>query len=217
MAHDIREFFKSLIIAILAAGFISNFIIAVAYIPSGSMESTMMTGDRVIGSRLGFSGNGIKHGDVAIFLHGYTCKECGKQYQKENGKCPYCGASDSHNKKIYFTKRIIGLPGDTIDIVPTDIYSSDSLVMGTKYTDPQFYRALVMVNGKALDEKYISEPMICDNLEYPSIHVKVPDGCYYALGDNRNNSDDSRFWQDPFIKETDMVAKVLFCFYPFKD
>lgn len=218
MAKDIKEFFKSIVIAIIAAGVISNFVLAVAYIPSSSMETTMMTGDRVIGSRLLYKGDSIKRGDVIIFHYGYTCTSCGTMYQKnEKGRCPECGETDSHNKKVHFTKRIIGAPGDVVDIMPSNVKSVYDLHMGTLYDGTTFNEALVMVNGKALDENYLAEPMICDKVQYPTVHVTVPEGCYYMLGDNRNNSEDSRFWVEPFVKESDIIAKVLFCFYPFED
>ena len=218
MAKEVKEFFRSIIIAILAAGIISNFVLAVAYIPSSSMENTMMTGDRVVGSRLFYKGDSIKRGDVVIFRYGYTCSSCGAMYQEnDEGHCPECGEIDAHNKVVHFTKRIIGVPGDVIDIMPTNIKSSDVLNMGTFYNEATFKEGLVMVNGKALDEKYIAEPMICDKTRYPMVHIEVPEGCYYMLGDNRNNSEDSRFWNDPFVEESDIIAKVLFCFYPFND
>lgn len=108
-----------------------------------------MAGDRVIGSRLSYKFGDPQRGDIAIFI-----------YPDDEAK----------GIKTYYVKRIIGMPGDTIDIVDGKVYLNGS--------------------DTPLDEPYLHEPM---EPEEPQ-HYEVPDGCYFMLGDNRNYSNDARRW-----------------------
>ena len=92
--------------------------------------------------------------------------------------------------KTYYVKRIIGMPGDTIDIVDGKVYLNGS--------------------DTPLDEPYLHEPM---EPEEPQ-HYEVPDGCYFMLGDNRNYSNDARRWTHKYVKRDKLVAKVLFQYFP---
>lgn len=91
------------------------------------------------------------------------------------------------SKKEALIKRVIGLPTDRIEII-----------------DGVLYR-----NGTAVVENYITEPMTEDFGPYV-----VPEGCYFLLGDNRNISDDARFWDYPYVKEEDIIAKAMFKYSP---
>ena len=92
--------------------------------------------------------------------------------------------SDELNETVI--KRLIGLPGDTIKIDGTAVY----------------------VNGKKLDEPYVEYP-----LESYGTY-KVPEGKYFFLGDNRANSNDSRFWKDPYIDADKIQGKAQVKIYP---
>lgn len=92
--------------------------------------------------------------------------------------------SDELNETVI--KRLIGLPGDTIKIDGTAVY----------------------VNGKKLDEPYVKYP-----LESYGTY-KVPEGKYFFLGDNRANSNDSRFWKDPYIDADKIQGKAQIKIYP---
>ena len=151
------------VIAALIAFVLNRFIIANSRVPSASMENTIMTHDRVIGSRLAYNSSDPKRGDIVIFYF-----------------------PDDVTEKTYYVKRIIGLPGDIIDIKHGHVYLNNS--------------------DTPLEEPYIKEPM-----ETPEdLHYEVPEGCYFMLGDNRNSSADSRYWHNTFVKKEKIVAKVLF-------
>ena len=132
------------------------------------MENTIMTGDRIIGSRLSYAfGAQPQRGDIVLFDH-----------KAEPGK-----------DKTRLVKRIIGLPGETVDIWDNQIYINQS--------------------DTPLDEPYLPEPMVSENY-----HFQVPEGCYLMLGDNRNHSRDARDWSDPFVPEEAITAKALFRYFP---
>lgn len=165
---EVMEWVRILLAAIAIAFVLNTFVIANSYIPSNSMENTIMTGDRIIGSRLSYAfGARPQRGDIVLFNH-----------KAEPGR-----------DKTRLVKRIIGLPGETVDIRNNQIYINQS--------------------ETPLDEPYLPEPM--DSEDY---HFVVPEGCYLMLGDNRNHSMDARAWPDPFVPEDDITARALFRYFP---
>ncbi|HMD40343.1 MAG TPA: signal peptidase I [Candidatus Acidoferrum sp.] len=126
-------------------------------IPSGSMENTLLIGDHLIMSRLGYDA-GIPFTNLHVSLWRNP-----KRQQIIIFKPPF--APDQSD----YVKRVIGLPGDTVDI----------------------HDGFVWVNGQKLIENYTlgrSEPYDAH------VPLTVPDNCYFVMGDNRGNSYDSRFW-----------------------
>lgn len=162
---ELWEWAKIFLSAAMIAFVLNTFIIANSQVPSGSMETTIMTGDRVIGSRLSYVLEDPERGDIVIFRF-------------------------PDNEKIYYVKRIIGLPGDTVDIVNGKVYLNGS--------------------STPLEEPYIREPMVPE----PPMHFEVPEDSYFMMGDNRNFSSDARRWQNTYVKRKKIVAKVLFRYYP---
>ena len=165
LGKEIFEWVKIIVSAALIAFVVNTFIIATSEVPSGSMENTIMTGDRVIGSRLSYRFEDPKRGDIAIFRF-------------------------PDNEKIYYVKRIIGLPGETVDIVDGKVYINGS--------------------DEPLDEPYIREPMIPE----APMHFEVPENSYFMMGDNRNYSMDARRWENTYVKREKIIAKVLFRYFP---
>jgi signal peptidase I len=126
-------------------------------IPSGSMENTLLIGDHLIMSRIGYdAGVPFTNWHVPLWRNP-------KRQQVIIFKPPF--APDTPD----YVKRVIGLPGDTIDIRD----------------------GAVWVNGQKLSEKYTNGASEPYDLHPP---YKVPDDCYFVMGDNRGNSYDSRFW-----------------------
>ena len=165
LGKEIFEWVKIIVSAALIAFVLNTFIIANSEVPSGSMENTIMTGDRVIGSRLSYRFEDPKRGDIAIFRF-------------------------PDNEKIYYVKRIIGLPGETVDIVDGKVYINGS--------------------DEPLDEPYIREPMIPE----APMHFEVPENSYFMMGDTRNYSMDARRWENTYVKREKIIAKVLFRYFP---
>ena len=87
-----------------------------------------------------------------------------------------------------YVKRVIGLPNDIVQIKNGRVY----------------------INGEALDEPYIKDYILDDGETYTYI---VPEDSYFMLGDNRNNSKDSRYWVNTFVKKEKIVAKVVVRYY----
>lgn len=165
---EIFEWVKIIALAIVIAWVINSFIIANSKVPSGSMEKTIMTGDRIIGSRLSYKfGGEPERGDIVIFDHPIGPGE----------------------EETTLVKRIIGLPGETVDIRNNKIYINNS-------------------------DEPLEEPYLWESMESEDYHFEVPEGCYLMLGDNRNNSADARYWQDPYVPEDKILAKVLFRYFP---
>ena len=151
--EEVISWVKSFVLMFAVALFLTQFIIINAVIPSGSMEDTIMTHDRLIGARFSYWFNEPERGDIVIFH--YPVDE----------------------KKIYI-KRIIGLPGETVTIEDGHIYIDDS--------------------EEPLREGYLKEEWDVLNSGF-TFHV--PEDCYLMLGDNRNWSEDARYWADNALSE----------------
>lgn len=152
------------VVAYLLAICITKFIIIKTEIISGSMIHTLEVDDLVIGNRLAYLFDEPERGEIIFF------------------------AFPDDESKTY-VKRIIGLPGETVEIVDGKVYINGS--------------------SKPLDEPYLKEEMIGSFGPYT-----VPEGGYFVLGDNRNVSVDSRFWDNQFVTKKQIFGKAWFRCYP---
>ena len=211
----VTEWVSVIGIALAVALFINNVIITNSFIPTPSMESNLPVGSRLFGYRLNYLFSKPQRGDVVIFDYGYQCNKCGKIYQKnDEAKCYYCGEVDKKNKKAHFIKRVIGLPGEHIEI-KADYTAEQALFRELKFQDPSVNATCghVYINGERFKEDYLNEPMVVNNF-YRAIDVTIPEDCYLLLGDNRNNSEDARFWPNKFINIKDIEAKAYVIYWP---
>lgn len=163
VVSEIISYVKIIVIAIVIAFVFTQYVIVNAQVPTGSMKNTIMEGDRLIGFRLAYVFSEPQRGDIVIF------------------KFP---DDESEN----YVKRIIGVPGDVIQITDGHVY----------------------VNGELSPESYIREAMIDTGTEQTYI---VPEDSYFMLGDNRNSSKDSRYWVNTFVQRKKILAKVVFRYY----
>lgn len=212
---EIIEWIWILFCAFIIALFINNFIITNSYIPTPSMESNLPVGSRLFGFRLYYNFEKPKRGDIVIFNYGFSCKNCNIMYQKNSeNKCKICGREDRKNKKVHYIKRVIGLPGDHIEIRQDYISKTNEFKeVKFKNLNAEITCGHVYVNGVKMEETYLNEPMIVNDF-FKKVDLIVPENSYYLLGDNRNNSEDARFWDETFINIKDIEAKALFIYWP---
>lgn len=160
--NEILEWIVPIAVAIILAMIIKTFIFYPIEIPSESMDPTIKIGDRIIVTRV-YDRSKLKEGDIVVFY--------------------------SEELKERLIKRLIGLPGDEVEV-------KDG--------------GQVYVNGKKINEPYV---VYKDDL---SKKFKVPADHYLFFGDNRPRSLDSRRWSNPYIAGKDIKGKAQFIMYPFK-
>jgi signal peptidase I len=186
----VREYFESIVIAVILALFIRTFVVQAFKIPTGSMENNLLIGDHLLVNKFVFGPTEtslertllpigtIKRGDVLVF------------------KYPVEPDRD-------FIKRVIGLPGDTVELREKKVY----------------------INGKPLDEPYVhflqppggeSELHEVTSFDVRERYgpVTVPANQYFVMGDNRDNSQDSRYWG--FMPRENVKGKALLIYWSYE-
>ena len=169
------SFVMQLILLVVLVVVLRN-VMGTVLVKGSSMEPNFNHGDLVFINKLSTSIGSPERGDVVI------CKL----------------DEDSAHENII--KRVIGLPGDEIDIVENE-------------EDDDVYD--LYVNGEYIQEDFLGEPMMTSgNIEYP---FEVPEDSYFVMGDNRNESLDSRRESVGAIHKDDLMGKVVLRLYPFSD
>ncbi len=182
-----REYFESIVIAVILALFIRTFVVQAFKIPTGSMEPNLLIGDHLLVNKFVFAPTvsaveqallpvrPVRRGDIVVF------------------KYPEDPERD-------FIKRVIGLPGETVELK----------------------QHRILINGQAVDEPYahymtrgsggLSEST-SDDVRENYGPVVVPAGSVFAMGDNRDNSQDSRYWG--FLPVQHIKGRALMIYWSF--
>lgn len=160
--EEVKDWIISILIAVVLAFFIRYFIVELYMVEGPSMRPTLVSGERLVVNKFLYRFKAPERGEVVVF-----------RYPRDPSRD--------------FIKRVIGVPGDTIEI-----------------QDGQVFR-----NGQLLDEPYILERT---RGSYPA--AKVPEGHIFAMGDNRNNSEDSRFKGVGFVPYELIKGKAMVVFWP---
>jgi signal peptidase I len=180
----VREYFESIVIAVILALFVRTWVVQAFKIPTGSMENNLLIGDHLLVNKFVFSPassleravlpvRDIRRGDIVVF-----------KYPDEPERD--------------FIKRVIGLPGETLELRNKKVF----------------------INGQPLEEGYVHFLDPVSGQEVTSFDVRerygpvrVPEGQYFVMGDNRDNSQDSRYWG--FLPGTYIKGKALMIYWSF--
>lgn len=219
----VREYFESFVITLIMAIFGMTFIVQAVTVPTGSMQNTILVGDYLLVNKFMFTPGGhslpflpqreIGRGDIIVFK--YPGFPDNKNKVKDEGGIPY---------QMNFVKRVIGLPGDKVEIRDNHVYINDALLPEHRIIgdSPDDQSALTTKEFEEVgpDDKY--------NAYYAEFAIKnklkrdfkfagegkpyiVPENNYFVMGDSRDRSLDSRFW-GPVPREL-VLGRAMFVYW----
>jgi signal peptidase I len=220
-----REYFESAVVTVIMALFGMTFIVQAVKVPTGSMQNTITIGDHLLVNKFIFAPGPplpflpqreIKRGDIIVF------KYPGDPKNPEGDKRP-----DNLPFKTNYVKRVIGLPGDHVEVRGKSVIVNGQELREHRITaydysnnngieEPEDKMALEIRNNPPrqdgeLYNVYISENKALDSGEI----VTVPDNAYFVMGDNRNNSADSRVWG--FVPRELVVGRAMFVYWSYDE
>jgi signal peptidase I len=222
----LREYFESGAVVLVMAMFFMTFVAQAAEVPSASMENTVYVGDRFLINKFVF-GPGphlpflpqreIRRGDIVVF-----------KYPAES-----VPAEKIVQYRTLFIKRVIGLPGETIEVKGPDVYIDGKLLPEYRVEsrdcglgdDKSELKGLTAERPKA-DEPYTvyyRSRAACGENRYAGPDApngvrrpyRIPEGHYFMMGDNRENSRDSRYW-GPVSREL-IVGRAMFVIWSYDE
>lgn len=182
----IREVVEMVFLTLILIVGIRNLLGEPRWIPTESMVPTLVEGDRLFIEKVSISLHKKNRGDILVFYPPQI-------KLKHDPWSEFTRAIGFLNNDVAYIKRLIGMPGDIIEVKEG---------VG------------VFINGKLLDEPYVAEiaNRNCGTEAQYCGPLKIPEGNYFMMGDNRNNSQDSRFWGP--LPDDRVIGKAYFKFWP---
>jgi signal peptidase I len=180
LTSSIIELVVIVLVALGLALGIQAFIVKPYRIPSGSMEPTLAIGQRVLVDRIGTHFSEPHVGEITVFHPpvGAQQEECGPiPHTVKLGGAPCAAPVPKEESSVNFIKRVVAGPGD-------EIYVSEGHAFLRKPHQAGFHRE---------SDSYIRECGASPECNFP-VPIKIPAGHWFMMGDNRGESDDSRFW-----------------------
>jgi len=185
-----REYAEAIILALILALFIRTFVVQAFKIPSPSMVPTLLVGDHIL---------------VNKFLFGFHIPFADGKIMAIRNPEPgdVIVFKYPRDRKLDFIKRCIAVGGDEVEIID-----------GHAWVNGQEYKLTSLEDHKKEFEYYYDQDLkmlLCDQREGAGIRHEVPEGKIFVMGDNRDNSNDSRFWG--FVDLADVKGKAIVIYW----
>jgi signal peptidase I, bacterial type len=223
----VREYFESGVVTIIMALFGMTFIVQAVKVPTGSMQNTITIGDHLLVNKFIFAPGPslpllpqreIRRGDIIVF------KYPGDKNNPEGDRRP-----DNTPFKTNYVKRVIGLPGEVVEVRGEKVFINDKELPEYRFSaedhDDDLMTRDRIESNKPLaltenqpprrDEPYGVYYSINRGLEDPGQKFYVPQDSYFVMGDNRNNSLDSRVWR--FVPRELVVGRAMFVYWSYDE
>jgi signal peptidase I len=206
----LRDTFESLVITVILAVFGTTFVVQAFKIPTGSMKNTLLVGDHLLVNKFGFADQPgwlrhvlpyqeIRRGEVVVF------KYPGKEQGEEPG--------------THFVKRVVGVPGDRVRIANHQVYVN-GVPLKEPYVRLVYPRSVAtpgdnfpLPPGEALPGSTVKW-MDAEQNYVKNGAIVVPSGHYFVMGDNRENSWDSRYWG--FVPRKVITGRPLVIYWSYE-
>lgn len=221
-----REYFESIIITVLMFLFFITFIGRTVAVPTGSMQDTIMIGDHFLINKFIFAPGPplpflpqreIRRGDIVVFKYPGDRDHPGLDARYH--VTPY---------RDYYIKRVIGLPGETVEVRGANVYVNDKPLVERRVvarqgeSEKESLRILETPpkNGEPYTVFYSPDTLAAAGSTTVDTNyfkygvgspIKVPDDSYFMMGDNRDNSADGRVWG--FVRRDLIIGRALFVFW----
>jgi signal peptidase I len=192
----LRELVTVVGTALILSVLVRTFLIQAFYVPSASMEDTLQENDRIIVSKVSTHFTGVNRGNVVVFHDpgGWLGEGFPNPYDTPVGRVLQAIGIVPSNSGNDLVKRVVGVANDTV-----------------KCCDAQ---GRIEVNGEGVDEPYLKEGSVTDQVTF---EVLVPEGSVFVMGDNRGNSEDSRFHLDKnngMVPLEEIIGRVAMRIWP---
>jgi signal peptidase I len=211
-----REYFESAVVTVIMALFGMTFIVQAVKVPTGSMQNTIVIGDHLLVNKFIFAPGphlpflpqrDIRRGDIIVFKYPGNPNDPASDQRPDN--IPF---------KTNYVKRVIGLPGDHIEVRDKTVYVNGKPLPEHQIVshDPDNNKPLEIIDDRPpkpgeMYDVYFSENRSLDS----GFNRVVPANNYFVMGDNRNNSADGRVWG--FVPRDLIIGRAMFVYWSYDE
>jgi len=229
----IREYFESAVVTVIMALFGMTFIVQAVKVPTASMENTITVGDHLLVNKFIFAPGPrmpvlpqreINRGDIIVFK--YPGNPFNPERDRDEDNIPY---------KVNYVKRVIGLPGDLVEVKGLRVFVNgqplpEHIIIARSISDKaplEIVEDTPRQGNELYDVYYFPSTVAAarqgqDGNSSPDFHyavngkpAKVPDSCYFVMGDDRDNSLDSRAWG--FVPRELVIGRAMFVYWSYDE